>query len=287
MQQAHDTPMMDSELQTAYSASGWVTMLVFILLVVIAGLFLIDRLYHPQKFRIEQIEVRGQFRQVNAEQVRDTVEETLRGNYFSVSLEEIEASIGLMPWVFDASVRRQWPSTLVVEVEEVQPIAEWGTDQWLNASGDLVNRERWDTKLPVLFGPESMQETVWRKFQNWHGMFASHGLSLDRLELDERELWYLDLSLSALVRDRNPLAASVIDSAVEHDPAGDQEFGQVTMIVDNTDATARIARLIGALNSKLIAEFPSMKSIDLRYPNGFAINWIQQSPESRKLTESK
>ena len=287
MQQARDNAAMDSELHITHSGSGWVTMLVFVLLVVIAGLFLIDRLYHPQKFRIEQIEVRGQFRHVNAEQVRDIVEETLRGNYFSVSLEEVESAVGEMAWIFSAAVRRQWPSTLVVEVEEVQPIAEWGENQWLNASGDLVRREPWDHKLPMLFGPESMKESVWQKFQKWHGMFASHGLSLDRLEFDERELWYLDLSLSALARDRNLLTTSVIDSSATRVVDAEPGLGEVTMIVDNSEATARIARLINALNSQLIAEFPGMKSIDLRYPNGFAINWIQRSPETRKLTESK
>lgn len=185
-----------------------------------------------------------------------------------------------MPWVFDASVRRQWPSTLIVEIVEIQPIAEWGDDEWLNSNGDLVSREPWDGNLPILAGPESMQEMVWAAFQEWHGMFAAHGLSLDRLEFDQRELWYLTLSLTALALDRNAIALDETSSESTH-------AAEVTMIVDNSDATARIERLINALNTQLIAEFPGMKSIDLRYPNGFAINWIKQSPETKKLTESE
>lgn len=124
-----------------------------------------------------------------------------------------------------------------------------------------------------------MQKEVWQAFQEWHGMFAAHGLSLDRLELDERELWYLTLSLTALAMDRNALSQ----------PEGEKPIptAEVTMIVDNSDASARIERLIEALNSQLIAEFPGMRSIDLRYPNGFAINWISESPDNQKLTESK
>ncbi len=281
------------------SAQGgrlWVTTFVWLLLLAMIGIFTVDRLYNPGKFRIEQIEVRGQFREVNAERVKESVETALQGNYFSASLEHIETAIKELPWVFDASIRRQWPSTLVVEVEEVQPIAEWGTDQWLNASGDLVSRESSDQQLPALSGPVSMQETVWKMFQEWHGKFASHGLSLDRLRFDERELWYLTLSLTALAIDRSalakteeessPLSVTISAESGETGPAHDY-LAEVTMIVDNADATPRINRLIKALNSQLIAEFPSMKSIDLRYPNGFAINWIKRSPATQKLTESK
>ncbi len=275
----------DSDVNSANSGSGWLAGLVFVLLLAMVVLFIADKLYHPDKFRIEHIEVHGQFDQVDGDQVQRVVENSLSGNYFSASLESIERHIRDMPWVFDASVRRQWPSTLIVDVEEVQPIAKWGDGQWLNASGDLVVQENWDGVLPQLYGPDSMQQMVWQSFQHWHGMFAAHGLSLDRLEFDQRELWYLNLSLTALAIDRN---ASVSQ------PSSDSLSGlnalpraEVTMIVDNSDATARIERLIKALNSKLIAEFPSMKSIDLRYPNGFAINWISQSPDARNLTESQ
>jgi len=285
-----------SEAEETHGGRRWVTTIVWLVLIGMVGLFVVDRLYNPDKFQIEEIEVRGKFRNVNGERVKDSVIRVLQGNYFSTSLDQVESAIRLLPWVFDVSVRRQWPSTLVVDVEEVQPIAEWGESQWLNASGDLVAREPWDQKLPALSGPTSMQETVWKMFQQWHGMFASHGLSLDRLQFDERELWYLTLSLTALAMDRNalkligdepsPLSSTILASGGEAELHQDY-LAEVTMIVDNADATPRITRLINALNSQLIAEFPSMKSIDLRYPNGFAIDWIKRSPSTQTLTESK
>lgn len=256
--------------------SPWVVGVVFLLLTGMVALFVIDRLYNPRQFRIEQVEVIGQFEHVDAEQVREVVANSLDGNYFSASLESIEEQIRKMPWVFEASVRRRWPNTLQVEIDEVQPIAEWGENQWLNASGDLVDREQWSGSLPLLDGPVSMQETVWKSFSQWHGMFAANGISLDRLRFDERELWYLTLSLTALARDRNALV-------IEADQGRSLEQAEVTMIVDNGDATVRIKRLINALNSQLIADFPGMKSIDLRYPNGFAIDWVRQPPTSNNL----
>ena len=268
-------------------ASSWVVGIVFLLLLGMIGLFIADRLYHPAKFRIEQIEVRGQLEHVNGDQVSRVVRESLKGNYFSASLAQLEAEIEQIPWVYSATVRRQWPSTLVVRVDEVQPIAKWGDHLWLNASGDLVKRQPWDQPLPILRGPLSKQEEVWHAFQRWHGKFAAHGLSLDSLELDERELWYLTLSLSALAVERYSETIPSEISSDKLEPASAVTAAQVTMIVDNSDAEGRISRLIEALNSQLLAEFPGMKSIDLRYPNGFAIDWINQSPESQKLTDSE
>ena len=260
-----------------------VTMAAVLIAVVMVGLLVADRLYHPEKFRIEQIKVRGQFVQITDAQLKAAVEYTLDGNYFSADLTEIENSLEAMPWVFSASVRRQWPSTLVVDVEEVRPIANWGENKWLNATGDLVDRQQHSTFLPQLGGPDSMQQQIWKSFRTWHGMFAAHGLALEKLEFDERELWYLTLSLTALALDRNNTPNISPDTLATGEP---NQTAEVIMIVDNGDATARIQRLIDALNSQLIAEFPNMRSIDLRYPNGFAINWVRYSSTPRELVEA-
>ena len=45
---------------------------------------------------------------------------------------------------------------------------------------------------------------------------------------------------------------------------------------EQTDA--RIRQFLAALHHRLIAEFPAMRSIDLRYPNGFAIGWKTSPP---------
>ena len=269
-----------TEAEDSHTRSSlWVIVLVFVLLVAIVGLFLLDWLYNPEKFRIEEVEIRGQLDHVDTELIRTAVASELDGNYFSARLEEIEGAIRTLPWVFDANVRRRWPSTLVVGVDEVRPIAAWGQDRWLNASGDLVEREPWDGKLPVLDGPESKKEVVWRAFQEWRGLFASQGLTLDRLEFDERELWHMTLSFAGpMDRQRAPEA----DAADRPLPV----TAEVVMIVDNLDAGARIRRLISALNRQLITDFPSMRSIDLRYPNGFAIHWVNGMPGARELAES-
>ena len=261
--------------------AGWIIIPVLGLL---AALFVADRLYNPAQFRIEVIEVHGRLSPGHGhgdsggdgggEQIKAVVAQSLSGNYFSLSLPGIEARVEALPWVFSASVRRQWPATLVVEVVEVQPVAKWGRHHWLHFTGALVAREAGSESgsdaasvnqdLPQLSGPEHQQKTVWEAFRRWSGMFAAHGLRLDELRLDARELWHLRLTLGALALPRTVPSAT---SAQKSPPA------PVALIVPRENAEARITQFIGALQHPLMAEFSAMRTIDLRHPNGFAVGW--------------
>jgi cell division protein FtsQ len=59
------------------------------------------------------------------------------------------------------------------------------------------------------------------------------------------------------------------------------------MTVKREHADERVKRFVDALNHQLIVEFPGMRSIDLRYPNGFAISWKNPLPPAHSLTETQ
>ena len=284
---------MESDFLTADEqgqGSHWILTVSVLLILFLVGLFVADRIFHPEKFQIKQIEVRGQFHEVESGEVRRVVENALSGNYFTVSLDHLEKEIKQLAWVFSASLRRKWPSTIVVDVQEVQPVARWGESQWMNFTGDLVNREAnisksVSDKLPLLFGPSSESNEVWRAFSQWSEKFAVNGLNLDELSLDQRGIWKLQLSLSALSLSN---FAVVVDDNLEspNDVSADISNVRVLMIVDKAEAHERIERFIRTLDQQLLEKFAAMQSIDLRYPNGFAISWNQQSPQSPLLSQA-
>ncbi len=260
--------------------SRWAAFGVGVLTLGLIVLFLADRMFHPDKFQINEIVVHGDFHNVDGGQVHRVVEGALDGNYFSVSLQRMEKEITELPWVFSASLRRRWPSTIVVDVIEIQPVARWGESQWLNFTGDLVEVQAGGSGadydvLPGLSGPYGSTETVWRAFRSWSGRFASSGLALNGLKLEGSGLWLLDLSLGALVLSQDGSS-----------PAKNDRTGGITMIVEGERSTPDIQRFIRTLNQHLIAKFPDMMSVDLRYPNGFAIRWKddQQPGQQRQTT---
>ncbi len=256
--------------------------LVAVVVLCLVALFGVDHLYDPDNFQIDEIEVHGKFSHVNGAQIKVVVEAGLSGNYFSANLNQLENRIKQIPWVFSASLRRQWPSSIIVEVVEIQPVARWGEDMWLNSTGDLVDRQSPDegvveAELPILHGLISDRQIIWKAFQQWSGKFASNGLSLDELVLDPRDLWYLKLSLSALAINSNSSGWKLTGNK--------NSSARVTMVVDRIDSFASIERFIDALNQELIIQFPEMKTIDLRYPNGFAISWRNPESAAQILTD--
>ena len=266
----------------AATLAGWIIAPVLLALVV---LYAADRLYNPERFRIENIEVHGQLHRVERARVREVVAESLSGNYFSLSLPGIEARVAELPWVFSASVRRRWPATLAVEVAEVRPVAKWGRDHWLHFTGDLVawqadSQAPLKARLPVLSGPDHHRRTVWQAFRRWSGLFTAHGLHLDELRLDPRGLWHLQVSLGALAL---PGAAPSSQAAVSGAPR--VAPGPVSVVVAREDAEARIVQFLSALRHPLMAAFATMYSVDLRHPNGFAVGW-KAAPAAAPGTQS-
>lgn len=259
---------VDDRNRDSSSVSGWEIVIGRLLLTLLLILFVADWLLQPDKFQIEEILVYGESIDPGDEQVKKVVQNALDGNFFSISLEQLESEVEQLPWVFSASLRRQWPSTIVINVVEAELAARWGTDKWLSLAGDLIVRpvnEKWDHgALAQLDGPEDQVDVVWKAFQQWSGKFASVGLSLDALSLSPTGL--LDFRISA--------AAPGLQGESDN-PDGriaDTDSG-VTLIVELKNSWTRVQRFLDTLDRRLLVRFPEMASVDLRYPNGFTISW--------------
>src|SRR5690349_12843 len=83
-------------------------------------------------FTLKTIRVDGtaetQLRRVNALTIRSTALPRIRGNFFTANLDTVRAAFESVPWVRKATVRREWPNTLLVTIEEHEPLGTWGED---------------------------------------------------------------------------------------------------------------------------------------------------------------
>lgn len=250
------------------NSSGWEIVVGRLLLTLLLILFAADWLLQPDKFQIEEIIVYGESGDEGGEQVKKVVQNALDGNFFSLDLERLEYEVAQLPWIFSASLRRQWPSTIVINVVEAELAARWGEDKWLSLAGDLVVRkvnEKWDhSALAQLNGPEDQVEFVWEAFQQWSVKFAALGLSLDSLSLSPTGLFDFRIS-----------AAAPVAQGESGNPDGRmaETDAYVTLVVGVQHSGTQVQRFLNALGPGLLARFPEMKSVDLRYPNGFAIDW--------------
>ncbi len=255
----------------------WLVVTVAVLLSGLGLLYLVDQLFHPGRFPLQDIEIQGDLQFVKESEVRDVVRASLTGNYFSASLPRLEAEVGQLPWVSSATMRRQWPSTLVVDIEEMQPVARWGENLWLKFSeaapvivSPMEGVAR-DVGLPRLDGNDRDAPLVWKTFQRWSEKLSSNGLVVDEISLHSRGLWTLKISRSALRLNTAQTAESI---------SGGIENPEVEIVVDQDKADVKLDRLIAALNQGLMSRFPEMEKIDLRYANGFAVRFRGAVPWS-------
>lgn len=170
----------------------------------------------------------------------------VRGNFFSLDVERIRQSLEKLPWVRRADVRRQWPSRVLVRLEEHRAVARWGdgTVQLVNSYGEVFHA-RSEAKLPRLAGPQGSSAEVLKRFEEFAKVFAAVGRAPKEVVLSARLAWQVRLDDGMLV-----------------------ELGREQPKVSTA---ARLARFIEAYPQAVAARPTRPAAVDLRYPNGFAL----------------
>lgn len=172
----------------------------------------------------------------------------LSSSFLSVDLQQVRTLFEQVPWVRRAVVQREFPNRLRVTIEEHRPVAWWGE----NGSGELVNTlgEVFEASpddadnLPELAGPEGRSADVWALYQLLQPVFARLEFDLDRLEFGERGGWRARLHNGAEI-----------------------EIGRGSP----DELLARVQRFIGTLPQLSERYAGALQSVDLRYPNGYAL----------------
>lgn len=111
-------------------------------------------------FEVRRVEVRGNGR-LGPGEVRALVRHAQGRNLWLLSLDRLARSVDRHPWVAEARVRRELPSTLVVEISERIPVA-WVADPGggaaVAADGIVVQRRDEGTGLVSLGPVEQLEE---------------------------------------------------------------------------------------------------------------------------------
>ncbi|GAB2898111.1 cell division protein FtsQ/DivIB [Paralcaligenes sp. KSB-10] len=209
---------------------------------------------------------------VSATSVRATIAGRLAGNFFTVNLNDTRKLLETVPWVRRAQIRRVWPNTLRVQIEEQQPLALWNENQMINTWGEAFSANQGelpdDANLPHFYGPAQSERLVVQRYAELARWFAPLNLHVKQITLSPRYAWDVELSDGVrLSLGRDPAA----DVADPHGRSGALPFA------------ARIERFVKTwpvLMQRLGGR--AVRSADLRYSNGFAITLAPVSPTSTK-----
>ncbi|HHC71399.1 MAG TPA: cell division protein FtsQ/DivIB [Thiotrichales bacterium] len=217
------------------------TLLTVVLLGAIGGAVAVAT--DPATLPIREVQVRGNLRHLDPAHLRAQVAPLAVAGFFTVDLEAIRRSLLSEPWVADASVRRVWPATLRIEVEEQVPAARWLSGGYLNREGERFLAPAGDVSepLPELDGPEGREGEVMDRYRRLGERLAPIGLGVRRLVMDGRRSWRIELDNGLQVR------------------LGRQELER------------RIDRFVAVWTRYLAPRAARVVAVDLRYSNGLAV----------------
>ena len=219
-------------------------------LVVIGGLLLwvAQRPY----FSLRAIEVRGDLQHVTSASVRAATAGRLKGNYFTMRLDETRRVLESVPWVAQASVRRVWPDRLLVSVVEHRALGVWSDGRLLSDAGELFVANPAEAEihgpLPAFEGPVSVARDAARRYYEFAAMLAPLGMKVASIDVSERRSWTVDVA--------------GIDGAATR-----LELGRDTDAIALND---RLAQIVAAYPMVAARVGGPPQSIDARYPNGLA-----------------
>ena len=212
----------------------------------IAGTMLLVR---SERFPVREIDVRSALQNTTRAEIEAAVRARVRGNFFATSTDDLRSALEQLSWVRSASVRRIWPDTFEVELEEHVAFARWGQVAGDLQTSALVNTYgekflgRTTRALPQLSGPDGTESEVTKRYVNFSKIVAPLGAPLERVALTARFAWQLRLA--------NGLTIMLGRDA-------DAAEGRLRRFVEVFDSAA------GIINRK-------NEYVDLRYPNGFAL----------------
>jgi cell division protein FtsQ len=180
--------------------------------------------------------------------------------FFAVPLDSVRGSLEQVPWVRQASIRRVWPNSLHIEIEEHKAAAVWGDGRLVNAQGELFSANLGEAEeagpLPQFAGPNDASVQVLRRHVELVQWLAPLNVRPESLTLSTRHAWTVKLD------DGTTLLLG-------------REQG-----VAMEDRIAKWVASVPRLQSRLTSR-PEL--YDLRYPNGFAVRAVALVDDAKKL----
>lgn len=216
---------------------------------VIAPLALVVGTYQwiqsPQNLTITSVEVKGDLDILDKAQLQPVIEPFTKTNLYLLDQKALETAIEDNPWVYSASMTKIWPDKLIIKIFEQRPVAFWGKDEMLAENGEIIKAslKKQQGKLPVLYSPNNKgrnMATGFLKIREWMKDFP---LKMVEFREDTRGSWQIKL-----------------------------ENG-MTLKIGREHQEKRLRRFMVGYTESLKSVINNVKTIDLRYTNGFAVKW--------------
>jgi cell division protein FtsQ len=201
-------------------------------------------LLDPQTLPIRHVRIQGEFQHLSTDGLQERASRVVRGGFFNVNVETIQRVLLEEPWIRTVSVKRVWPDRITVSIREQTAVARWNGSALLNDEARIFAPEpaTFPSGLPVLRGPEGSHGQMLDFYQQLRAALPPD-LRISEVTLSSRRSWHVGF----------------VDGP--------------HVYLGRTNISKRTRRFVEYLPQRLGEHFDRIRSVDMRYTNGFAVRW--------------
>jgi len=221
-----------------------------LMVIIGAVLWLRNFVINPTHWPIAKINIEGHLSYVSKDTLREITQKYSQTNLYQLNDIDLENALEALPWVKDIKLRKSWPDSLTLYVEEHRPIAYWGEQQLLDQYGEIFDGKLPDGALPEnrvnfpkLYSPENKGHEMGKRYIQVLKWLKDIPLQLVSLSEDARGSWVISFDEGLLVK------------------------------IGVYDQEKRLRRFVAAYHVVLGKQLDKINVVDLRYTNGFAVEW--------------
>lgn len=201
----------------------------------------------PDNLKIREVNIQGAMQHITKGELDEKLAPLVDTNLFLLDKAALVKQLEAEPWIRGGNLRKIWPWRLDIQITEEVPIAFWGKKHLLNQYGEIFEGEMPDKQgvFPFLHSPKDNGREMGERYVYLQRLLNNTSLEIVELIEDEAGIWHI----------RFRQGPKVILGRKEHDK--------------------RIKRFKVGYLQGLKDNFSLIRQIDLRYTNGFAIEWKQ------------
>ena len=194
----------------------------------------------PGLLPLQSVRLSAPPQRVSAAELLRVMRSEVRGNLFTVNIERLRQSFEKLPWVRSVSIRREFPDRLTVQLEEHRALARWNGTALVNTHGEVFVASS-EEPLPEFVGQDGDSFEVAQRYGEFRQQLAGLNLQVAQLALTPRHAWRVILN------------------------------NGMTLELGREEIQQRLARFVAVYPYSLAERAESVRYVDLRYRNGFAL----------------
>lgn len=202
-------------------------------------------------FPVKFVRIMGEFQYITMEQVKAALQNKVKNGFIDVDLQEIDQALVNLPWVNSVEVKREWPDTIDIIIIEQTPVARWGKNHLMNEKAELFkpgNIKKF-MDLPVVYGGSGNEAKLLKIMKGLQVSFLQQNMRLGELSVSDRGAWVIKLKRG------------------------------IELILGRKEPLKNLNRFFSSIHLIGQEQIEKIATVDLRYPNGYAISWLDSIDE--------